>query len=347
MNKLILIFILLISFTFNFAQDTPLFEVKDVDNATIFSVTPTGITILGMKFKTVVEENKLELYDADDNKLFYASPENARFIFHEPDELTDVDRGGFAISTVASGQATDEDGVNYFDITPDNTFIGKESGLLNTDGDKNIFIGYQSGSSNTEGEKNVFIGYQSGLENIGEGSFSGDFNVFIGNESGKNNNSTGESGISNVFIGNKSGMQNITGSQNVFIGKMTGLNNDDGGENTYLGFNAGKNNTEGNDNTYIGARSGADNLNGSSNVFIGYRAGISTTGSNQLYIENSDDSTPLIHGDFSADVVTINDVLKIAPRSSAPSPAEEGMMYYNSSAHKLYVYNGSSWQACW
>ena len=38
-----------------------------------------------------------------------------------------------------------------------------------------------------------------------------------------------------------------------------------------------------------------------------------------------------------------NDVLKLAPRSSAPSPAEEGMIYYNDIDKKLYYYNGTTW----
>jgi hypothetical protein len=114
-----------------------------------------------------------------------------------------------------------------------------------------------------------------------------------------------------------------------------------------LGFSSGQGNGTGGNNVFIGYESGKGNLNGSSNVFIGYQAGTSASGSNQLYIDNSSDSNPLIHGDFAADVVTINDVMKLAPRSSAPSPAAEGMMYYNSSTHKLMVYNGSSWQACW
>ena len=42
------------------------------------------------------------------------------------------------------------------------------------------------------------------------------------------------------------------------------------------------------------------------NVFVGYQAGYNETGSNKLYIDNSNTSTPLIHGDFDTDKVTIN-----------------------------------------
>jgi len=445
-----------------YAQDT-LFEVKDSDNLTIFSVTSTGITINGMKFETVAEDNKLELYDAEGKKLFYASPENARFIFHPPavpPGPSDADRGGFAISTVASSDPTDEDGVNYIDLTPDNTFIGEDAGI-----------------SNTEGVNNVFIGYQSGMENIGEGGlYKGDNNVFIGYQSGMNNNMSNESGQSNVFIGKWSGTYNDTGRWNVFIGTETGNrnetgyfntyvgaqagkgniyqdgikntfigymsgHNDNGSENTYLGnhsgyehlsgdYNtmiggdAGYKNEDGANNTILGYRAGYNNINGNSNVLLGYMAGEDETGSDKLYIENSDSTTPLIYGDFDTDEVTINGDLeadnltadtvdattitastatitnqatvgslttsgtvtadnlaastatitnqatvgslttsgtitantvnagivnarlKIIPSSFAPQNPVEGQLWYSSYTHKLYVYNGSGWQAC-
>jgi hypothetical protein len=46
-------------------------------------------------------------------------------------------------------------------------------------------------------------------------------------------------------------------------------------------------------------------------VFIGFQAGYSETGSDKLYIENTDSSTPLIGGDFSTDDVIINGNLEI------------------------------------
>ena len=41
-------------------------------------------------------------------------------------------------------------------------------------------------------------------------------------------------------------------------------------------------------------------------MFIGYNAGYDETGSNKLYIENSDSSNPLIYGEFDNDFVKIN-----------------------------------------
>jgi hypothetical protein len=49
----------------------------------------------------------------------------------------------------------------------------------------------------------------------------------------------------------------------------------------------------------VGADSGWNSVSGSSNVFLGYRAGYNETGSNKLYIANSNTNPPLIYGDFS------------------------------------------------
>lgn len=42
--------------------------------------------------------------------------------------------------------------------------------------------------------------------------------------------------------------------------------------------------------------------------------------------------------------IDINAVLKLIPKSSAPSSPTEGMIYVNSSDHHLYFYNGTTWK---
>ena len=87
---------------------------------------------------------------------------------------------------------------------------------------------------------------------------------------------------------------------------------------------------------------------GSGNIFLGYKAGYNETGSNKLYIENSDATTPLIFGDFAADSiringsVTISDFLHLISRDDPPSPATEGMIYSDTD-HHLYYHNGTTW----
>ena len=57
---------------------------------------------------------------------------------------------------------------------------------------------------------------------------------------------------------------------------------------------------------YLGAFSGQENLSGSNNVFLGHNSGYNEKGSNKLYIDNSDTSTPLIWGDFENDKLVFN-----------------------------------------
>ena len=43
----------------------------------------------------------------------------------------------------------------------------------------------------------------------------------------------------------------------------------------------------------------------------------------------------------------VSDVMRLEPRATAPSSAAEGDMYMSSTTHKLMVYDGTTWQACW
>jgi hypothetical protein len=62
---------------------------------------------------------------------------------------------------------------------------------------------------------------------------------------------------------------------------------------------------------------------------------------------------PLIYGEFDNNFVSINgtinirDVLKLTPKATAPSNPSEGDIYYNSTTHKLMVFDGSTWMPCW
>jgi hypothetical protein len=56
--------------------------------------------------------------------------------------------------------------------------------------------------------------------------------------------------------------------------------------------------TTGTNNTGLGFRAGAGVITGSRNLFLGYNAGVNETTSDNLYISNSDTSTPLIKGKF-------------------------------------------------
>jgi trimeric autotransporter adhesin len=184
-----------------------------------------------------------------------------------------------------------------------NTFLGYQAGY-NNKGDDNVFLGYIAGYNNTTGSSNVSIGYFAGLNNT-----TGGGNVFLGDNAGRSN----QTGSYNVILGFVAGNYLKTGVDNVILGKESGFSNIDGQDNTFLGGRAGHDN-KGSSNTMVGFASGDSNINGSynvflgdgtgrqndgsKNVFIGYQAGSFETGSEKLYIDNSNTTSPLIFGDF-------------------------------------------------
>ncbi len=210
-----------------------------------------------------------------------------------------------------------------------NVLIGNQAGRGNSYGNSNVYLGDQAGYSNTSGLYNVYIGHLAGYNGNGDNS-----NVFIGYKSGysttisNSNVFIGEStgrlttwGSSNVYIGDQAGEMNATGSENVcigvaagqkssagsnvLIGYAAGYDNTSGASNVFLGNQAGWSNTTGANNIFIGSQTGYQNSGGSGNIFIGRQAGWYETGSNRLYIDNSNTTTPLIWGDFNTDDLRI------------------------------------------
>ena len=200
-----------------------------------------------------------------------------------------------------------------------NTFLGSSAGYSNTEGNLNSFIGASAGYSNTTGIQNTFLGYRAGYYNTtgysnsflgltaGASNTTGYRNTFVGEDAGQNNTT----GSENTFLGNGAGYDNTTGVYNTFIGQNAGYSNTTGYSNTFIGLNSGYGNTTGHNNTFIGFMAGSSNTDGAGNVFLGYNAGFNETGSNKLYIDNSDTSYPLIYGDFDENIVQIWGTAKI------------------------------------
>jgi hypothetical protein len=154
---------------------------------------------------------------------------------------------------------------------------------------------YGQDAGNT-GNDNSSFGYQAG------DLVTGGFNSFYGSLSGKFNTS----GSNNTFYGYASGYNTTTGGTNTIVGRSAGFYNTTGSSNVFLGWGTGLTNSSGSTNTYLGSRSGYNNAVGTGNIFIGYESGFNEYGSNKLYIDNSNTSTPLIYGDFSSNQVGIN-----------------------------------------
>jgi hypothetical protein len=186
-----------------------------------------------------------------------------------------------------------------------NLFLGQDAGLNTASATtiqaaNNTFVGYQAGYSNTTGTSNLFYGASAGYSNT-----TGDVNIYIGEKAGYSSTTASF----NTYIGQNAGYSTTTGFANLFIGNSTGADNTTGQQNIYLGASAFQQNSTGSNNTIIGVFAGLNNITGSGNVFIGHSVGFNETGSNKLYIDNSNTSTPLIHGDFSTNALTINGTL--------------------------------------
>jgi hypothetical protein len=117
-------------------------------------------------------------------------------------------------------------------------------------------------------------------------------------------------GTSNVAIGSSGTMPFLSsGQDNVAIGFAALSDVTTGIGNVGVGSHAGDFN-KGDNNVFLGRNAGFSNINGDKNIFIGYEAGRNESGSNKLYIENSNSTTPLIYGEFDNDYVKINGELE-------------------------------------
>ncbi len=202
---------------------------------------------------------------------------------------TRAEKGGFAVGGLSAGKSQAE---NFMFLTPENYFIGHESGINITTGVYNSTLGYMAGKELTSGRSNIFIGMEAGMSTTigrwntvlgfkaGRANISGDFNTYLGYYAGWNSTT----GMSNVFIGNESGQANVTGSNNVFLGYHAGYTNLSS-YNTFLGYQAGKLNESGENNAFMGYNAGYSNTFGNNNVFIGNEAGYGNeTGSSNVLL---------------------------------------------------------------
>lgn len=198
-----------------------------------------------------------------------------------------------------------------------NTLYGNNAGYSLDGNQAATFIGVFAGHYNTTGYNNTFLGNRAGLNNTG-----GCYNTFLGSYTGSANTI----GHYNTFLGYTAGNSNITGHHNTFLGGYAGYANTTGHYNTFLGYTAGYNNTE-----------------GASNVFIGYKAGFNETGSNKLYIDNTETANPLIYGEFDNDLVRVRGTLEmVANVAWSDVRMKKNIQPLNASLNKVSMLEGVS-----
>ena len=283
------------------ADETPLFEVKNNHGIPVLAVYNNGVKILvehepaGKGVKGGFTIGGYDFTKAGRTVDFMRiTPDTIRFNINN--DNTKGPKGGFAIGGY---DITGKGNVNqdFMYVTPQTS----SSGLYNT------FLGYKSGNSNgSTAHSNSFIGNQAGFTN-----FSGYSNVFIGYKAGYTN----YSGVSNVYVGTNAGEKNL-GSNNVLVGDDAGKSLTGGNKNLYIGSLAGSTDINGDYNTYIGIEAGRYET-GSDNVLIGYGAGYGAGESNLFAIGNRNNNG-LISGYFNTKKIYLWGDVKIESTNSAP-----------------------------
>ncbi len=172
-----------------------------------------------------------------------------------------------------------------------NTSYGTSALASITTGNYNSAFGQNSLFETTEGIANDAFGYNS-LKRNTTGSY-------------------------NSSVGSWSLFSNTTGSFNNAFGRSSLINNSTGAYNTAVGKDTLTTNTTGSNNLSMGYQSGYSNETGSGNIFIGYQSGYNETGSNKLYIDNSNTSSPLIYGDFDTNKLTVNGDMSVTGNLTA------------------------------
>lgn len=122
---------------------------------------------------------------------------------------------------------------------------------------------------------------------------------------GVNSGLVNTTGTNNTYSGYYAGAGNTTGAYNVGSGANSLTGNTTGSQNAAIGFNSLAANTTGYNNVAIGTGSGQINSIGFGNVFLGNLAGATETGSNKLYINNTNTPTPLLYGNFGTGLLGI------------------------------------------
>lgn len=248
-------------------------SLSTLKNVGIGTSSPIGRLVVVGDGNEAVEEPLFEVQKADGQTVFAVYNDGTEIFVNE--NPTKGRKGGFAVGGYNSTKGTTTD---FLYMTPENYFIGHESGLKISTGTYNSTLGYQAGTELTSGSENIFIGYQSGFKNT-----EGYQNTFLGYQAGYNNTT----GFQNSFLGYKAGLANTSGQNNLFLGYEAGYSNTTGNLNLFLGYRAGASNTTGQNNMFLGNSAGIANSTGRSNLFIGPGAGLyNDVGSRNIFVGN-------------------------------------------------------------
>ncbi len=224
-------------------------------------------------------------------------------------------QGGFDVLSTSDAQTN---GV-------ENTYLGEQAG--NFSGvNAVVAVGYQAGVGATGGS--VSVGHlaqanATSTNSIGIGRSALRVNsqnncVGVGSYVMQNNTGTNTVGFGGNTLESNTGnlcsafggqaMRNNTGDQTNAFGFQT-LNVNEGNYSNGFGYRVLLNHTTGGNNSAFGHEAGFNNITGSGLVLLGYEAGYNETGSNKLYISNSQTNN-LIYGEFDNKILKVNGELQ-------------------------------------
>ncbi len=280
-------------------------KIADADNDTYIDVEPLN----DIDFIDIVTQST-NYWRFEDGRLEFLNTGKSVFIGSnagDDDDLTDNDNVFIGDNAGANNTSGDDNiaigsstlfnnGVNpsFSFNSSNNIAIGSTTLFTNTTRYQNVAIGSGSLYSNTTGQRNSAFGYRSLFNNT-----QGYDNISIGNEALYFN----QDGYYNISIGSDALRTQTSGYRNIAIGKSTLYNSNNSFNNTAVGSAAMYSLTSGGGNVALGFNAGYSNSTGSNNIFIGYHAGYNETGSNKLYIDNSNTTSPLIYGDFNSNEI--------------------------------------------
>jgi trimeric autotransporter adhesin len=339
-----------------------LFEVRDTSNNKVLDVSTDGLRILNEGDTLMVISPSGVRVNLDNSagkalsRTFAVTTTASKGFTHAFEVGIDSTKIGTGSTTMGHGSG------KYTDFSPDNIFIGLNSGNAGFPGTGNVFIGNDAGTNASNSFFSTFIGAYAGANATG-----GFRNTFVGYGCGQYNTE----GYNNTFYGDYTGRNNTGGYYNNYFGKDSGHNNTTGYSNSAFGYGAGYGatgasynfnsifgthaarllstgssnvimgyytayrSTTGSNNVYIGEKSGYENQTGIGNVFLGYNSGYNETGSNRLYIDNSNTIYPLIYGKFDASRMVVID------GNSADNPNNRQLFVFGSAGGSTAWYNDS------
>lgn len=191
-------------------------------------------------------------------------------------------------------------GANYSGTNGQNLFIGEDAGKSNITGYGSVALGFKALEYDKYSWRNMAIGAWA-LNETGKFSTATDkydYNTAIGYDAGRHASRTKYS----TYIGSDAGRADKWGNLNTFIGSETAEKMGD----------ASTSHAQSQENTVIGSRAFRNATKGSGNVLIGSQVAASVTEiNNELWIDNSNTSTPLIWGNFAQNKLKINGNMEV------------------------------------